>query len=192
MLGKFRRIPVITLLAVVLLMVAATASQAKLKWSLSGGYNPSTGTWSVTIDVHRITATEALRAQAFGFNLMYPAGTYTGLEFLGPYQPNPPTQIPSPSTTGGLLWIEGRAPQGVPLPEGLGGNVDLARFQIDSFFDVFTELSVSGGWVMLEDGTTEYPDPVTAQFVPEPSSVAALLTGFAGLVGFGIRRKMTS
>ena len=93
--------------------------------------------------------------------------------------------------------MEGIARPGEPLPEGLDGNVDLARFHIDSFFDVFTELTVSGGYVdvMQSDSTTVREidiDPVSGQFVPEPGSIAALLTGVAGLVGFGVRRRRTS
>ncbi|OGO35574.1 MAG: hypothetical protein A2147_00970 [Chloroflexi bacterium RBG_16_57_8] len=89
--------------------------------------------------------------------------------------------------------MEGSAPPGATLPDGLGGHVDLARFHIDSFFDVFAEFTVSGGYVTMADGTTDYdvrPVPLTVN-VPEPSSIAALLTGFAGIAGFGIRRRST-
>ena len=91
-----------------------------------------------------------------------------------------------------MLRVQGSAPQGA---EGLDGHLDLARFH-SSFFDVFTELSVSGGYATLGDGTTVSGidlDPVTESFItPEPGSLATLLTGAVGLLGFGIRRKKTS
>ncbi|OFX16770.1 MAG: hypothetical protein A2Z18_01565 [Armatimonadetes bacterium RBG_16_58_9] len=192
MLGKFSRIPIITLLAIVLLVTACTASEPKI-WSITGSEGDLG--WWITMDIHNIDSPgEPFTVQSFGFNLTYPAGTYSGLELLGPYGPTPPPQIPSPSSTGGIMWVEGIARPGEPLPEGLGGNVDLARFHVDSFFDVFTELTVSGGYVTLGDGTRDDNiESVTRSFVvPEPSSVAALLTGVVGLAGFGIRRRKTS
>jgi hypothetical protein len=62
-----------------------------------------------------------------------------------------------------------------------GGN-----FRIDSFFDVFTELS-------LDDGTTwipgEGPAHVTATTLPEPATVALLSGGLLALGGLARRRR---
>jgi hypothetical protein len=63
----------------------------------------------------------------------------------------------------------------------------VGNYAIDSFFDVFTELSVAGltpGFVPAVNG------PTTAVLVPEPSALAMLLV--AGLVGLaGARRRHT-
>ena len=59
-------------------------------------------------------------------------------------------------------------------------------FQIDSFFDVFTELSVDGGatWIPASSG----PAHVELKVVPEPATAALLAFGAFGLLGMRRRQ----
>jgi hypothetical protein len=61
-----------------------------------------------------------------------------------------------------------------------GGN-----FRIDSFFDVFTELSIDGGATWMPDNT----GPVRVELVPEPGTMTLLGLGAAVLAGLGWRRR---
>ena len=65
----------------------------------------------------------------------------------------------------------------------IGGGL----YQIDSFFDVFTELSIDGGQSWMP--STTGPGHVTLTGVPEPTSIGLLATGLAGLAGFVRRRR---
>jgi hypothetical protein len=58
---------------------------------------------------------------------------------------------------------------------------DGAAFRINSFFDVFVEISIPGA-------TSPPIGPITLVAVPEPSTWAMLLIGFAGLGFAGWRR----
>lgn len=58
-------------------------------------------------------------------------------------------------------------------------------FQIDSFFDVFTELSIDGGLSWMP--TTSGPAHVELNVVPEPGAVALLAFGALGLLGRRMR-----
>jgi hypothetical protein len=61
----------------------------------------------------------------------------------------------------------------------LGGGM----YHIDSFFDVFTELSLDGvNWIPSSG-------PARVNLVPEPSSVALMAMGIAGLAGMWWRRR---
>jgi hypothetical protein len=62
----------------------------------------------------------------------------------------------------------------------LGGGM----YHIDSFFDVFTELSIDGGnsWIPSVG-------PNRMELVPEPSSVALAACGALGLVGVAVRNR---
>ena len=72
-----------------------------------------------------------------------------------------------------------------PLPGG--------QFQIDSFFDVFTELSTDGGATWMPGtqvrGGPAYAGHVTLEGVPEPSSITLLATGLITAMGFVRRRR---
>jgi hypothetical protein len=57
-------------------------------------------------------------------------------------------------------------------------------FHIDSFFDVFTELSIDGGQTWIPSGSAMHIVGNT----PEPSSVMLALLGALSLSGFGVRR----
>jgi hypothetical protein len=63
-----------------------------------------------------------------------------------------------------------------------GGNGTL--FRINSFFDVFTELSLDGG---AFQGQLDGPTVVTLQTTPEPSSLTVATLG--GLIGIGLLRR---
>lgn len=69
--------------------------------------------------------------------------------------------------------------QGVTSVQAVTGG-----FQIDSFFDVFTELSVDGGMTWLPAAG---PAHVELNVVPEPGT--AVLLGFGALGLFGSRRR---
>ena len=60
-------------------------------------------------------------------------------------------------------------------------------FRIDSFFDVFTELSVDGGasWIPASGGPTH----VALNNVPEPGAAALLAFGALGFLGRRVRRR---
>ena len=63
------------------------------------------------------------------------------------------------------------------LPGGL--------YQIESFFDVFTELSIDNGvsWMPSTNGAGH------VTLVPEPTSMSLLAAGFVGMMGFIRRRR---
>ncbi len=66
-------------------------------------------------------------------------------------------------------------------------------FQIDSFFDVFTELSTDGGATWMPGtqvrGGPAYAGHVTLEPVPEPTSITLLATGLITAMGFARRRR---
>jgi hypothetical protein len=68
-------------------------------------------------------------------------------------------------------------------PEGGGSS---GPFKIDSFFDVFIDVSVPDTGLMKSVG------PIRVVAVPEPSTWAMLLVGFAGLCFAGWRRAAAS
>jgi hypothetical protein len=70
---------------------------------------------------------------------------------------------------------------GITTTTDLGGGL----YKIDSFFDVFTELSIDGGQTWMP--STSGPGHVT--LVPEPTSLSLLAAGFAGMMGCVRRRR---
>lgn len=63
----------------------------------------------------------------------------------------------------------------------IGGGM----YHIDSFFDVFTELSIDGGASWMPDVN----GPAHVTLIPEPSTVTLLAIGLAGLGAYGWRRR---
>jgi len=55
---------------------------------------------------------------------------------------------------------------------------DLGGFHIDSFFDVFTELSIDGGATWIPANSSSH---LTAEAAPEPAGLALLGSGLLGL-----------
>ena len=108
-----------------------------------------------------------------------------GLEILtGTFQ----TEMLSLNLSGGSL------PPGVMIREsptlqstGLTTITDIGGglYKIDSFFDVFTELSIDGGQTWMP--STSGPGHVT--LVPEPTSLSLLGMGRVSLAGFVRRRR---
>ena len=70
----------------------------------------------------------------------------------------------------------------VPLPGGM--------YQIDSFFDIFTELSLDGGATWMPDTDSVLAGQrVTLEGVPEPTSMSLLALGAVSVAGFIRRRR---
>jgi hypothetical protein len=63
----------------------------------------------------------------------------------------------------------------------IGGGL----FRIDSFFDVFTELSIDGGATWMPDNN----GPAHVELVPEPGTMTLLGLGAVVLAGLGWRRR---
>ena len=84
---------------------------------------------------------------------------------------------------GGVMLRESPtlASTGVTSITDVGGG----NFQIDSFFDIFTELSVDGGRTWIPSNG---PTHVSLQPIPEPGT-AALLTAGLVLFAFGRRKR---
>jgi hypothetical protein len=61
------------------------------------------------------------------------------------------------------------------------------RYHIDSFFDVFTDLSIDGGNTWIPSTTSN-----RMTLVPEPSSIALVGMGIAGLAGMWWRRRRSA
>jgi hypothetical protein len=104
------------------------------------------------------------------------------------------TEMLSMSLTGGGVMIREsptRASTGKTSiadigPPGGGGDPN-DGYHIDSFFDVFTELSLDGGATWIPKAGSR-GTPVHLGGVPEPSSVVLALLALIGLAGGGRRR----
>jgi hypothetical protein len=69
----------------------------------------------------------------------------------------------------------------------LGGGL----YHIDSFFDVFTELSVDGGvsWIAADDDVRVTLYPTSEFIIPEPSTLVTWALALVGLAFCGRRRR---
>jgi hypothetical protein len=90
----------------------------------------------------------------------------SGISPLGPFMIRESPTLPS---------------TGVTSITDIGGGL----YRIDSFFDVFTELSIDGGgtWMPSNNGAGH------VTLVPEPTSMSLLAFGVLGAVGFVRRRR---
>ena len=96
------------------------------------------------------------------------------------------TEILSMDLSSGPLRVRqdpNRRSLGTTTINPLGGGL----YHIDSFFDVFTELSIDGGgsWTRSDTSTR-------LTLVPEPSSIVLAATAFLCLLGFARRRRRKS
>ena len=125
--------------------------------------------------------------QANGLSTTVVHGKYNGVgveNITGTF----PTEMLALNLSGGTL------PPGVMIRESptlpslgqtsvtdIGGGL----YKIDSFFDVFTELSIDGGqtWMPSNNGAGH------VTLVPEPTSMSLLAVGFVGMIGFIRRRR---
>jgi hypothetical protein len=96
------------------------------------------------------------------------------------------TEIVSMSLTGtgGIMLRESPTLQstGQTTITDIGGGM----FHVDSFFDVWTELSLDGGstWIPNSGGPTH-----VVLGIPEPASVVLMTLGLLGMCAIGLRRK---
>ncbi len=104
-----------------------------------------------------------------------------------------PTEMLALNLSGGTL------PPGVMIRESptrpslgqtsvqdIGGGL----YKIDSFFDVFTELSIDGGQTWMPSMNAEgAPLSGHVSLVPEPGALTLLGIGLAGMVGYRWRRR---
>ena len=83
-----------------------------------------------------------------------------------------------------------------PTKQSLGqvsiANAPGGQFKIDSFFDVFTELSIDGGATWMPGLGGNGPGGsghVELQGIPEPASIALVAFGLIGIAGLARRRR---
>ena len=96
----------------------------------------------------------------------------------------PPKPAPASEQTAGTRPGDLAAPPGVDIPESTP-SVGAPGTVADSFFDIFTELSVNGGPWVGSDAATRM---TLAPNIPEPGTLTMLLTGIFGLAGCMWRR----
>ncbi len=103
------------------------------------------------------------------------------LSGINPFNPTGPLVMVRESPT--------KASTGVTSITDIGG----AMWHIDSFFDVWTELSLDGGvsWMPSNVGSDgeSHPTRVYLGGIPEPASAALLALGMLGLAGLARRRR---
>ena len=126
-----------------------------------GAFQPASGNGQVqTIVKHRLSSvTGTFDTEMLQLNL-------SGTSPFGPFMIR---ESPTKASTGQTTITD------------LGGGM----FHVDSFFDVFTELSINGGASWMEDTA----GPVRMRLVPEPASLVMFGLGALALAGVSLRRR---
>jgi hypothetical protein len=111
--------------------------------------------------------------------------TITGLDLTGTLMLPPANPLDGHTLLAGLDPTDTSKGTTTITPEGGVGGPG-GPFKIDSFFDVFIDVSVPSAGLMKSVG------PIRVVATPEPSTWAMLLIGFAGLGFAGWRRAAAS
>jgi PEP-CTERM motif len=109
----------------------------------------------------------------------------TGLDLTGALMLPPANPLDGHTLLAGLDPLHTSMGMTTITPEG-GVGASGGPFKIDSFFDVFIDIAVPSA------GLTKSVGPIFLAAVPEPSTWAMLLVGFAGLGFAGWRRAAAS
>jgi hypothetical protein len=124
-------------------------------------------------------------------------GTSTGLELVGQGTDGTGTNIPSEfqqfdfagGPVGPFASLE-LAQNGAP---NTNGSTTIAQgeggFQITSFFDIFTEISLDSGQSFITPNNPTSPTQFDLVATPEPGSLVLMLAGLTLGSGYGFRRR---
>jgi len=181
------------------------AGSAEIRQGPEGEHERFHSSLETTLTVKKIFGEELPKPMKMDVQLEGPVETLVREKKVGEHVGDWETEMLSMSLTG---YVKG--PDGEPIPIAIRENpekmswgrtvvsegttapysahddkppTDEAMFHIDSFFNVFTEISVGGGeWVPADRAAG-------VNLVPEPSSVVLAVMGLVALVGFVRRRK---
>lgn len=193
--NRFKVVSLVLLAAVVLLAVP-NASEARPSWSLYVDYDPNTGNWTVTIDVHWLAGTAAA-VQAFQGDLQFDTGVaeYLGMSYVSPFgiTGDPDFDLLS------VGLIQDFAGSTATPVEGTVDVVTMTFHDLTNGTGTFagTVFASSNDYVTAYDsgtGTTttfgpEEIESASVPAVPEPGSLVALGMGASSLIGCGLLRK---
>jgi hypothetical protein len=98
------------------------------------------------------------------------------------------TEMLAMSLTGGPAVLIRESPTKASTGKLTVTDIGGGLYHIDSFFDVFTELSLDGGQTWIPQAGTE-GTRINLGGVPEPASVILLLVGLLGIAGLSRGRR---